>query len=453
MPTDFPTEGDDMKVSLRNSQYDVFDRQFAERIKEDYPEIWEEGGNIKGDDQYRRLTKVLDQGKVETDTDEQAVRDREAWAARHFKDFRLPGVVAQMKWLVVGSRGEDHMKEVIREEIDSIEEEGGDKVAEKPDKTIVEIDEFKQKLKKDEDTKDVAVRKQQNVEVKEVDNQDRVLRFISSDQSRDRDGDTINPKGWDLENFNKNPVFLWAHDYSTPPLGKVVNTKLEDDKKKQDVKFIDPEEMYPETEYKNLPDHVKFADMVYRMYKSGDMNAVSVGFDPIDYEYSDDKGGNIDFKEQEQLELSAVPVPSNPNALQVAGMKGVDDSIMKEWAKSVLKSTQKIRETPRNPVYEDTETSEDISWADIDKDLETFLTGYYENTENEEPDEMPTQVSDLTEDAKDWIANRTLLGEADAENVRDLIFFPVVNPLTNNLHEGALRAVISGRGQQADIPD
>lgn len=321
------------------------------------------------------------------------------------------------------------------------------------DKTILEIDEFKSKLANNEEIKDVAVRKQQNVEVKEVESEDRVLRFISSDKTRDRDGDTIEPKGWKLDNFNKNPVFLWAHDYSTPPLGKIISTKIEDGKKKQDVKFIDPKQMYPETEYKDLPNHVKFADMVFRMYKSGDMNAVSVGFDPIDYEYSDEKGGNIDFKEQEQLELSAVPVPSNPNALQVAGMKGVDNSIMQEWAKSVLKSVRKVRETPRMPVYEGKEKSDDISWGDIDKDLETFLAGYYENTENDEPEEMPTQVADITEDAKDWIANRTLLGEADAETVENLIYFPVVNPLTDNLHEGALRAVISGRGAQADIPD
>ena len=114
--TDFPTEGDDKKVSLRNSSYGVFDPAYARAIKEDFPDIWEAGGNIEGNDQYRRLTPVVARGgAVETETEEEAVRKREAWAARHEKNFRLPGVVAQMKWYVVGSRGEGHMKEVMNE--------------------------------------------------------------------------------------------------------------------------------------------------------------------------------------------------------------------------------------------------------------------------------------------------------------------------------------------------
>ncbi len=122
-PTNFPKSGDDLKVSLRNSEYPIFDRDFADMIKSDYPSIWERGGNILGNKQYSRLTKVLDQGGVvESETDEEAIRLREAWGARHFEDFRLAGVVAQMKWYVIGSRGEKYMKDLIREEINKQEE-------------------------------------------------------------------------------------------------------------------------------------------------------------------------------------------------------------------------------------------------------------------------------------------------------------------------------------------
>ena len=121
-PTNFPKAGDDKAVSLRNSEYELFDRRFAERIKDDYPSIWRKGGNVLGSTQYNRLIKVLDQnGKVETETDERAIRLREAWAARHLEDFRLAGVVAQIKWLVVGSRGERYMKDLINEEIEKLE--------------------------------------------------------------------------------------------------------------------------------------------------------------------------------------------------------------------------------------------------------------------------------------------------------------------------------------------
>ena len=118
-PTNFPESGDDKTVSLRNSEFKVFDPEFAEHIKLEHPEIWKAGGNVKGNEQFKKLRPIaLDGGKVETRAEEEAVRLREAWAARHFEDYRLAGVVAQMKWLVVGSRGESYMKDLINEAID-----------------------------------------------------------------------------------------------------------------------------------------------------------------------------------------------------------------------------------------------------------------------------------------------------------------------------------------------
>ena len=119
-PTNFPQDGDDKTVNLRNSNHKVFDPEFAERIKLDYPSIWRKGGNIKGNDQFRKLRPIaLAGGVVETRAEEKAVRDREAWAARHAGDFRIAGVIAQVKWLVVGNRGEKYMKDLIREEIEN----------------------------------------------------------------------------------------------------------------------------------------------------------------------------------------------------------------------------------------------------------------------------------------------------------------------------------------------
>ena len=123
-PTNFPQDGDDKTVNLRNSNHKVFDPEFAERIKLDYPSIWRKGGNIKGNDQFRKLRPIaLAGGVVETRAEEKAVRDREAWAARHAGDFRIAGVIAQVKWLVVGNRGEKYMKDLIREEIEKIDQE------------------------------------------------------------------------------------------------------------------------------------------------------------------------------------------------------------------------------------------------------------------------------------------------------------------------------------------
>lgn len=102
--------------SFGKSKWVMFDREFASRLKNDYPQIWALGGNIKGNDQYRVLTQIAEAGGVaKNQAQTNALELREAWVARHAGDFRLPGVIAQIKWLAVGSRGEAHMKNVVRE--------------------------------------------------------------------------------------------------------------------------------------------------------------------------------------------------------------------------------------------------------------------------------------------------------------------------------------------------
>ncbi len=122
-PTNFPAKDDDKKVSLRNSQWSIFPISFAEKIKNDYPEIWKKGGNIRGNSQYRKLVPIHERGGYpETNTEEHAIRLREAWVARHFEDFRIAGVIAQIKWLAVGSRGLQYMKDLVREEMKKIDD-------------------------------------------------------------------------------------------------------------------------------------------------------------------------------------------------------------------------------------------------------------------------------------------------------------------------------------------
>ena len=110
--------GKDRIDSFAKSQWPMFDRSFAERIKNDHPKIWDAGGNIKGDDQYTILTKIAEQGgKARTEDQIKALELREAWIARHKGDFRLPGVIAQVKWLAIGTRGEGHMKKTINDAV------------------------------------------------------------------------------------------------------------------------------------------------------------------------------------------------------------------------------------------------------------------------------------------------------------------------------------------------
>lgn len=126
--TNFPTRGDDKAVSLKNSNWNQFDRAFAERIKESYPQIWKSGGNIYGNTAYRLWGEVRSNGgSPSTKEQEKWIRKREAWTARHFEDGRqfkdgkvepnvsnVAGVVAQIKWGSIGTLGEGKMKDIIR---------------------------------------------------------------------------------------------------------------------------------------------------------------------------------------------------------------------------------------------------------------------------------------------------------------------------------------------------
>lgn len=155
-------------------------------------------------------------------------------------------------------------------------------------------------------------------EVKEVEEQDRVLRFIGSDETPDRDNDIIEVAGWELANYRKNPVFLWAHDYRFPPIGRAIKVSKEEGGLIFDIEFP-AEGIFP------------FADLVYNLYKGKFLRATSVGFIPKKSKPRDDDlvdeslpewRRGTRYQKQELLELSAVPVPSNPNALEVARAKG-----------------------------------------------------------------------------------------------------------------------------------
>jgi len=119
--TNFPFAGEDKEVSLRNSQYPLINLAFAERIKNNHPKVWGLGGNILGNQQYNILKTIRDEnlsGDKLTRRQEEAIRLREAWIARHLKDFRIAGVIAQVKWHAIGEKGFAYMRELINEEIE-----------------------------------------------------------------------------------------------------------------------------------------------------------------------------------------------------------------------------------------------------------------------------------------------------------------------------------------------
>ena len=137
---------------------------------------------------------------------------------------------------------------------------------------------------------------------------DRKARFIASTSSVDTMGDTIDQNGWELSDFKKNPVVLYAHDTRSLPVGKVSEISVQNNALVASVDFIRA----------GVDD---FADKVATLVKEGFLSAVSVGFSAIDYEPRVDKQGFIsgyNFKRQALKELSIVPVPANAEALAIS---------------------------------------------------------------------------------------------------------------------------------------
>lgn len=120
------------------------------------------------------------------------------------------------------------------------------------------------------------------------------IRFVASTEDMARDGLIIEAQGWQLEDYRLNPVVLWAHDYwgERLPLGRA------------EVEIVEGR-LIAEVVFDQADD---FARQVEGKYRRGFLNAVSVGWNTL--ERSEER-----VTKAELLDISAVPVPADPNAL------------------------------------------------------------------------------------------------------------------------------------------
>tara|TARA_Y100000592_G_scaffold14033_1_gene19860 strand:+ start:5138 stop:5968 length:831 start_codon:yes stop_codon:yes gene_type:complete len=147
-------------------------------------------------------------------------------------------------------------------------------------------------------------------------------RFVASTSSADRYGDIINQKGWDLSKYRNNPIVLLNHDSNSLPIGRGV-VEVKDEKLFIDVEFDmgDPK-----------------ASEVARKTKEGYINAVSVGFQPLqaksrydlpkDSPYYAERGTYYD--KAELLEVSIVTIPANAEAVMAKEFNSLRDEIIRE---------------------------------------------------------------------------------------------------------------------------
>lgn len=151
----------------------------------------------------------------------------------------------------------------------------------------------------------------------------RTVRFTISKEVVDRDGDILRAAGCDFSNYMKNPVFCGFHNTRDFPLGKVVKFWVEGNAVKADVYFPKLEEL--SSDMNNVSEKARLIDFCFHCYKTGMLNAVSVGFIPL--EWIETENG-FDILKWELLEFSAVAVPANQDAIAEA-VKSFGDEFAK----------------------------------------------------------------------------------------------------------------------------
>src|SRR5215217_2414278 len=98
----------------------------------------------------------------------------------------------------------------------------------------------------------------------------RVVRFVISTGAVDRDGDTIDPRGWQLDHYKANPIVLWQHDHKIPAIARMVRIAVEGN----------PLALVADAEFAPADVH-PFSEQIYQLVKTGFLRATSVGFEPV----------------------------------------------------------------------------------------------------------------------------------------------------------------------------
>lgn len=147
----------------------------------------------------------------------------------------------------------------------------------------------------------------------ETDDDERTVTAVISTITVDRDKEVLLSKGANFENYLKNPVVLWAHNYDEPPIARTLWMKASRNKITAKSKFAETEK----------------AEEIYQLFKGGFLKAFSVGFLPAENGSHPPTPDEVKkhpewaearriYDKWELLEYSPVPVPANPEALATA---------------------------------------------------------------------------------------------------------------------------------------
>lgn len=150
------------------------------------------------------------------------------------------------------------------------------------------------------------------------------LRVVMASEGEQADGIDLRMSGAEMERFRNNPVLGYGHSYwgrTNLPIGRVIPESI----------MVEGTTVVGELEF---DEDDEFAREVERKMRKRYLNAVSIGFDVLQWESADQnywRGGVA--TRWEQTELSVVPVPMDAKALVTAG-RGNNDA---DWYGAALR--------------------------------------------------------------------------------------------------------------------
>jgi len=180
-----------------------------------------------------------------------------------------------------------------------------------------------------------------------------VISYIST-TAKDRDNEQLLPEGVVTDNYTKNPIVLWGHDYKSVPIGK--NLWIKKDEKGLIAKTVFAKSEKADDLFKAYTEDIEGTGPL--------LAAWSVGFIPLEFEDvekkdTDDKDlPDRIYKKWELLEYSAVPIPSCPEALTLA----VEKNLIPDGLKKALElggETEDFQEDEEIMIDEETEIKVD----------------------------------------------------------------------------------------------
>lgn len=152
-----------------------------------------------------------------------------------------------------------------------------------------------------------------------------------------RDDAIVDPAGWVLDNYQRNPVVLWGHDDGAMPLARTLDVQAT------------PRELIAVAEFDaDDPD----AARLFKKVQRGFVNATSVRWLPLDAEFREVEGRSVlVFTRQELLEWSFVAIPADPGAviLRADGSRLNVEALAREMAGTATQPDPEPTTAPARP--------------------------------------------------------------------------------------------------------